>query len=256
MTQEALAAPLIENKPPLKMPAPVSLDSLDESHQAQIKQALREASTMAAKTSPEDPGAVKAEKIIEIKNDLKDDASGEPAPKGPLAGGEISFTPSFCPHCSWDLSHQDIPDPDDDTKVWYLQAILGNAPFEKSYVLMGGMVELTFRELTQGQADWIFNQVGQEIKAKEDSTVDQFIELVRRYRLCLQLKSVKIGETFFEIPGDGEKPRLPDLFKLLMEQVLNSTSLVNLATRKADEFSRLVSKLEAAADRENFWPAA
>ena len=257
LTQEALAAPQLENRPPLKMPEPVPIDSLTADHQAQIQQALKEASVLASKANTDSPPVLSPEKVIEIKNDLKDQPAVEAGQgEGGLAGSSSPFVPSFCPHCNWELSQQDIPDPDEDTKIWYLQAILGNVPFEKTYSLMGNMVELTFRELTMSQNDWIFNQAGQEMKANQDSTVDQFLEVVRRYRLCLQLKSVKVGETFFEIPGDGEKPRLKELFDLLIKEVLNSASLVNLASRKADEFNRLISKLEAAADRENFWPAA
>lgn len=261
LTQEALSAPQLENRVPLKMPSPVSINDLDEDHREQIRRAIEEAGLKAQATSQDAPSGVKAEQIIEVKNDL------ESEPSGPMNGAEEKsnktsptglepFAQTICPHCNWDLSQRDIPDPDEDTKLWYLQAILGNVSFEKTYRLMGGMVELTFRELSQPQNDWIFKQVGKEMKEREDSTVDQFIEQVRRYRLCMQLKEARVGEILYDIPNQGDRPQLPELFELIMQEVLKSVSLVNLATRKADEFNRLISKLEASADRENFWPAA
>lgn len=258
LTQEALSAPQLENRAPLKMPSPVSINDLDEDHREQIRRVIEEAGIKAQAAQEGDSASIKADKIIEVK----DDVTRKPTPSASTSASDESvvglepFKPEFCPHCSWNLSQDDVPDPDDETKLWYLQAILGNIPFEKTYKLMGDMVSLTFRELTHSQNDWIFKCVGKEMREQEDSTIDRFLEQVTRYRLCMQLKEARIGETLYDIPNKGDRPDLQALFNVIMEEVLRSLSLVNLATRKASEFNRLVAKLEVAADRENFWPAA
>jgi hypothetical protein len=255
----ALNVPI--NQPPLKMPKAVTMDSLDELHQADIRKALLEAKALSEALATEPAHAVKADQIIEVKNDLPpvEALKAEPKAEDPPAnasGTDIPLTPGVCPHCAWDLTVRDIPDPDEDTRLWYLQALLGNVPFEKTFSYLNGNVEMTFKELSVGQSDWVYQQVSKEMKDRQDSTIDQFLELVRRYRLCMQLKSLRAGKDLYDIPNDSENPPLPQLFEVITNNVLKTVTLANLASQSMDRFNRLVSKLEACADRENFWPAA
>jgi hypothetical protein len=238
----------------------VEFDDLPDAHKSKLGEALRQASEISKGPGP---GMDAPPLVAGLTVEVTDDVSGreEPEDKSDLVGINTGSGPEFCPHCNWDMSMKDIPDPDESTKLWYLQAILGNKPFEKLETVMGGAVGITFRELTIKQNDAIYAKAGREVKKDEVSTVDRFIEIVRRYRLAMQLKSLRLGETLIEIPndfdpqGDGADAKLSMLLDLIETEVLKNVTITNVVARAMDRFNRTISKLEAGADSENFWPA-
>lgn len=179
-----------------------------------------------------------------------------------------------CPHCNWDLTVVDTPVPDAEDRVAYAEAVAGGTVFSKSYELFGGRVKLWFRELTTPEIDAIFRQVFAEREAKKHATDMDLWERINRLRLCLQLARMTTDKghdhempdgftprtnptatAYWELPADVTDP-LVMVENWLMENVLTNASVYRLAARKAAEFNRLVARLEALNDDENFWKAS
>jgi hypothetical protein len=246
------------NIKPFVPPKEVDLSVLDDSHKADIMRALQDAQKVASipDPGPEITNQVRPEQVIEVVDNVSDRKEES------ASGGDPSLAPSSCPHCGWDIATPDIPDPTEDDKLWYLQAILGNVRFEKAYSLLNGALEFEFREITIPQSDAIYAQVGRDLAGDDKATVEKFVELFRRYRLALQLKSIRRDKSLLVIPNDFDVSpgKIGDTLKLLSSviasKVLTSITVANLAMQSMDRFNRLISKLEACAERENFWPAA
>jgi hypothetical protein len=83
-------------------------------------------------------------------------------------------------------------------------------------------------ELSLKQSDLIYQQVGKEMKESDNATIDDFVERAKRYRLCLQLKTVQFGtKSLVEIPNDTEVASLPGLLDLVIEEALTTITITN-----------------------------
>jgi len=196
-----------------------------------------------------------------------------------------------CPHCGWDLSAEDIPEPEYSVKMAFLQCVLGQRHFEHQYSMLGDKVVVRFRTLTIPEIDSIYAKAHTEAAAGKFQTILEQYEYINRYRLFLQLSYLAApgGEFTYSLP-DGLDLRTnkrarktwadePNL-KIQLEEIQDKTEgsealhpsqlLDAVATYVETEifrsevlhravyslcsqFNRLVSKLEAMVDNSDFW---
>lgn len=268
-----LEPPVPLDTPPMAIPPEQDYVQLPPAHRAEVEAALSQAKAVWAQ---QQAAPLPTLPQLQIQEEiLVDDVAPAAAPAAPAAapaqpsttqpaepptanetgqGAVLAIT--NCPHCHWDLSVQDIPDPDPETRQWYLQAVLGLVPFEKVYSLLGGRLEVTFRELQFAEVDAIYRQMTDDVKAGQVGTEVDYMERNNRYRVATQLSRIWLGERGHEIPrlGTGNWT-LPSL-EASVAQLLPNASLYRVVRLALVEFNRTVAKLEACAARENFWQAA
>jgi hypothetical protein len=259
-----LPPPVSLDTPKLVIPDSVAIEDLPEDKRNEIKQFLARtndvkqaigASTSAGNVPMQKPGAGLAESSIEVVNDLgqkKDLASANKSTETGTTGLSITH----CPQCHHDLSLSGVEDPDEDTRMWYLQALIGQKPFEKTFPIMGGAVTIVLRALDIDQVDHVYQTVGQEKLDNPRMNENDFFEKIRRYKLALQLKLIGFSDgTGAEFPDD-KKPNLSQLFELVHQKAIKNESMARLLVEVQTKFNRLLAKLEACAERPDFWPVA
>lgn len=223
---------------------------------------------MKAKTIPDKPKAADGK-----REDAMNVVTADDLPETSDTGVEHAM--SNCPHCQWDLSLPDPVEPVLRDKHDFLQAVLGFKPFHKAYSLMGDRVQMIFRTLTTREIDACYQQLYRERDRGEIRTELDFVERITRLRLYLQLQRVIVtagtgadhdlpdglskqanphAEAYWDFPEDEEEP-LKLIEKHLLDNVLTTETLGRVAMQHSSRFNRLVSKLEAMVDDENFWKA-
>lgn len=251
----------------MKIPEEVSLEDLPAEQQLELRKVLEEAKQIVADAEKEadEPGPLPAfsrTKVVDLA--IEDDvspptASPESAETKPAAKasstGVHPLAMTHCPQCSFDLAMPAIPDPDSEDRQWYLQALLGNIPFEKAYYLFDGALKLVFRELEYSESDAIYRQVSGELNGVKHTPFD-VEEKIRRYRLCLQLAQVETQIEVHKPPRLSERVSLEQISDIVFNQILRKRSVVRIAYTTLANFERLVTKLEDNASRKNFWNAA
>jgi len=181
--------------------------------------------------------------------------------------------PTHCPHCLWQLSMPDIPEPEHTIKMGFLQSMLGGIPFVKTAPLFGGVVEVAFRTLTTKELEIIHTQAFRDRDQGRMANDFDFWEKVNRYRLYLQLVHLKSNtfqhvmpegfseetsghaQSFWKLedqPPQGETA-LPQIEDWMMTHVLKTEALFRVVNNECARFNRLVSKLEAVVDNSDFW---
>lgn len=214
---------------------------------------------------------------IEVEDDRAGRA-GPPDPTAPAPRADTGLAPSHpgnCPHCGWDQAVPDDAGVTPGDKTTFLHAVLGEKPFTKDYPLYGGQVTVTFRTLTAQEIDTVFAQVFHEKKKGEIVTDMDFYEKVNRYRLYLQVQTVRsnafqhdfpAGFTTRTNPGADSHYELPANLpegetglRLVEEHVrgaaLKTETMTRTVTLASRTFNRVVAKLEAFADNPDFWHA-
>lgn len=219
---------------------------------------------------------VAASPKIEIVNDLADKPIATPSiikppsdDKSDNTGAELKML--HCPHCQWDLSITDDVEPSSSDKDSYVHSLLGGKSWLKSFGLYKGKLLVTFRTLMADELDAIYQQVQFESRARPEQTTMDFVETVNRYRLCLQLQSLKGDDVHHDLPAglntdtnpnaqshwqadpDENNPTaLPQIVKYLKKTVLTTESLYRVIALKGAEFNRLFAKMEVMADSPDF----
>lgn len=182
--------------------------------------------------------------------------------------------PTNCPHCRWDLSQPDIPEPSYADKQSFLHAVLGQKPFMKTYDIFAGALQVTFRTLTTKEVDKIYFQTLQESKSGQLQTSLDYWERINRYRLYLQilkldapgvrLQTLPEGFTVETNPHAGSHWKIEDnkdpnytglllVENYVLKEVLGTEMLLRCVQNTCQGFNRLVSKLEALMDDSDFW---
>lgn len=295
-----LPPPVPLDTPPLKVET-VDLRSLPAERQQQILRGVQEMTnkpkapvqpvTMASQAVPgwRPPGQAAPEirpQPVQVQSQPvaapeTGDVIEVPAPASPpetpaadrlntLGGPTITH----CPHCYWELARPDIPEPSYAEKQAFLQSVLGQKPFMKSYNLLGGELQVCFRTLTTRELDEIYAQtVSERQRGKVLYAEDQW-EQVNRYRSYLQLAFVRSSafehdlpdgysretnphaQAYWEFDPDdlaGEPTALPLIEKHLLEHVLVTETFQRTVSRQLAAFNRLVAKLEGLVDNHDFW---
>lgn len=203
----------------------------------------------------------------------------EPPPSAPVTTATADDVPdvqehlgeivSNCPHCGWNLSMADIPEPDYAEKMRFSASFVGRRVYTKSYDLLNSEVSVTFRTLTAREIDACYRQAYMERDTGKITTAMDFIERVNRFRVYLQL--LKFGavelpdgltrrdnpnaSAFWEV-DEATLDKLPHLVQIeeyVLSSVLTSESLLRVVNQLCIGFNRLVAKLEAMVERSDFW---
>jgi hypothetical protein len=279
-----IVPPVPLDTPPVMPAGYVDVATLPKERQAEYEElgqflaAAREANVRVANeermsvpgAGPGINDAILGNTTIEI--DLEDDVTEpEPTPKRSKTADLLGLNAleiSHCPHCHWQLSDPDVEDPTPAERQRYLQAVLGLKPFDQIITLYGGAVEATFRELRPGELDAVFMAAfsRQAEDPENDARAQTFAEWVDRYRLCLQLTHLRLGDQPMVLPKDLNGWKLDatvsdvDAVRAAADSVfstvVNTESLGRAMMAALGRFCRLVAKLEVSADRPDFWVAA
>lgn len=193
---------------------------------------------------------------------------------------EPSTMRQICIQCGWDQQVPTIPEPEHKDKIAFLHAVLGQKVFSKRYLLFGGNLRVTLRTLTIKEIDALYAETFKAQKAGLIATAADYYEYLNRLRLYLQLTGLSSRQTATHIKlPEGLTPethpdaeshweeflKKEDFFKadagsLVMQieeyvltKVLKTEHLQRTIGHTCNKFNRLVSKLEASVDNENFW---
>lgn len=285
--REDLPPPVDPSTPPVKFET-LSIDDMSPEQQDKYREILRRAVKMenAKQESVQDPQPVpqgmdpsvaQAKRVadspvpdFEIDVDLPKEKSPEPENKD--SGTQTGSDPAMerCPHCEWPLILDDDTKVGDFDKQLFIQAQLGQVPFQKSYEFFAGNGSVTFRTLTIGELDLIYQTARDKALSKELITEQDYMEEINRMRLSLQLNKIELGDTVHELPDGLNKKTTPTASKVWSEdpdaddqlnlaenfintEICRTESLQRIFRQLCGQFNRLISKMEAMVDSPDFW---
>lgn len=151
-----------------------------------------------------------------------------------------------------ELRARAMPTPED--KQEFLRCILGNRSYRKTYALFGGLVEVTFRELTVREEDEIFGELGRAHASGAVITEEDWTVTFERLRMLNSLTRV-------HVQGSDDYVREPDIAhdKITYDSIENHLTRLGASTmyRAILQMSRtfraqMELMLEAASDSD-FW---
>jgi hypothetical protein len=242
-------------------------DSLPAQAGEGVAEAIRAARGEARKLEIEDDVSQAAPAKKPVAEPVRKTATASPAaePSQPAATDEEFMAQGdtkSCPNCSWDLENRDVEEITERDKQNFLAATLGNKPFQKLFSLFDNQLQITLRSLRFNEVDACYRQCYEDRRQDELATAADFMEQLNRYRLCLQLVEIRSGSELIQFPeslagwnGYNDYRDLPSIFDKVSEEALQSESLRRLATKCLFKFNRIMSRLEANCDNENFWKA-
>lgn len=199
-----------------------------------------------------------------------------PAVEEPAATGITP--PPHCPECGHDMDDDTTPAGpiDDDDKLAYTAAFLATESlFSKAYPIFDGMGEMVFRDLTMAESDAISAALAKRIYNNEFLSAFDIEENRVKYRMCLQLVSVQVGDRKIVLPAGLDREtnasaatlwsttlkweeneiRLDDVVKRVMAHVLRAESAVQAAAFLCRRFNRLIRRLAIRIPDANFYKA-
>lgn len=181
----------------------------------------------------------------------------------PSAGGMEE--PTHCQHCGWERSRPDPENPSELDKLNFIQSVLGQISFKKSYDLLNGRVQVVFRTLSSSESDMAFTQVAYDVGRGEVLDEGQYFRTITDYRMCMGLSALKSGSEAIELPDsvadwqtDGvpaKATKLIHIVPVIYERVLRTEPIRRAVAACFFRFQRLVERMEAHFDDPNFWPA-
>lgn len=192
---------------------------------------------------------------------------------------------NVCNHCGWDQANPVIPEPEANDKLIFLQAIIGQKVFSKRYSLFDGNLRVTFRSLTVKEIDSLYSEAFKAQKAGVIETASDYYEYLNRQRLFLQLVGLSSNNSALHITlpdgytretnstantywdefliknklwSDEDSTNQSLMLKVqdyILTHVLKTEHLQRVVNLTCINFNKLVAKLEANVDNENFWKA-
>lgn len=192
---------------------------------------------------------------------------------------ELSTVNRICSLCGWDQAMPVIPEPEHKDKLGFLQSILGQKVFSKRYSIFGGALKVTFRTLTIKEIDKLYEAAFKAQKLGVIVTTADYYEYLNRLRLYLQISalSAKTSALHIKLPEgltrethpdvksywdeflnkEGKKaesePLVNRVADYVVKEVLKTEQLQRTITHECNNFNRLVAKLEACVDNQDFW---
>lgn len=216
--------------------------------------------------------AAEAELPPVAEEEVKEDESVE-------ITGDLATASNICSLCGWDQALPVIGEPEHKDKLGFLQSVLGQKVFTKRYSIFGGNLKVTFRTLTIKEIDTLYEAAFKAQKLGVIATTADYYEYLNRLRLYLQLTglSAKTTKLHVRLPEGLTKETHPDvnlywdtflkdkgLYKdkpllcnqvadYVVKEVLKTEQLQRTITHECNNFNRLVAKLEACVDNQDFW---
>jgi hypothetical protein len=197
-----------------------------------------------------------------------------PAAAQPTPAPDAHHDLAECPNCHWLLANKVETEPTNPDKVAFLQAILGQKSFVRTYTLFDGGLRVTFRNLTIGELDIVFRQVYRERDEGRIQSTQDFFERVSRLRMYLQLQRLQsLGQfdhelpdgltaetspnatALWELPEGGKDELMPAIEQYVLNKVLPNESLFRVVMRELGSFNRLAARLEVLSGDDSFWKA-
>lgn len=143
--------------------------------------------------------------------------------------------------------------PTDEDKENLFRALLGGLRYEKTFELFGGMVRVTLTELTQGEEDAIFVEMGKAQSAGVVKTEDDWMVLFDRMRMMYGVKEIQTSgqDSYSRDPEKADRIQHTDAeafvgrFKgsILYQSLLKSSRVFRAQTEMMTE----------AASESDFW---
>lgn len=254
---EALAASGVDAPPDLGEATPI--EELPPERRRELEASVAAAKQELPRPEPRQPTVVEA--------DIP------PANERPATHETLSETPTHCPQCEWNLQRTEVAEITDLDKQLFLQSWLGQQPFVRTFPLFGGQLEVTFRNLTSRELDLIGAQVHREVARGDFSDLTDQFEAANRYRMMLQLLSVRhrgvlvhdlpdgfdqkrnpMAQAHWEFPDgvDPERQGLEMIADYMLSKVLTSESTHRTMQMQCQRFNRLVARLEAVVTSPDF----
>lgn len=214
-----------------------------------VQQSLEEPPTTerpAAEESPPPP---------ETDRPKKEQPASEPTDAPPQTA-----TPRVCPCCGWDQSRTDVVEVRDEDKTDFMTFWLCGQPFQKTYSLIRGRIQLTFRELSEEDKIEIHRQLGRDIdqqKFPRHQALGALEAALARYQCCLQLIRFEAEKSLpFHLPksleewdqarltaGATQQTILEYADKLVFGKLIRYESMKVAVYRKLAHFNDLVARL-------------
>lgn len=143
------------------------------------------------------------------------------------------------------------PNVDDDDKIAFVDAVLGDRQYEKSYVLYGN-IEAKLQDRTAERTEAVYAKM-EEHKEKGELTFEfdsQWVIWVERFQLAANLIEVRQKglDTKAYPPTDNFLGRARELMKL-------PKALYQALLQANRDFEQLTSALTQEAQNTDFWPA-
>lgn len=165
----------------------------------------------------------------------------------------------FCARCGFPKKDNfDIMTVSDEEADRYLAAAATLSDYEQTRKALNGKLELTFRIPNVDDEDAVWQAL------VNTSDQGRALELLQRYRLVLQLVSVKLGNgRFIKLPGSYENWRevlsskgvkdtsLEFCWATMKRNLKMTSSLKNVLFREMFMFNGIVNRLESLSSREN-----
>lgn len=176
------------------------------------------------------------------------------------AGGNVA--PEYCPRCLWVLSLPLGKPADADRAMFVSQVAQPQGLFRKSYQLLGGRIEVKFRDLYARETDLIDRQIRNDTLEARTTTEGDYLASRMLYRMVCAIEHVMIngsavvdaGSTNYaqlETPA-GAATVLPAALEGL-EDALGSVTTMRMVMNVYREFSQLVDNLQAEATNPDFY---
>jgi hypothetical protein len=212
--------------------------------------------------------APQAEIVDDLRGRMPRAQAAARAEELPSAGG--AEAPSHCERCNWQIG-QTPPDISQEDKETYLQSLHGGTRFRKRYRLMGGRLALTFRELTGKEINLAYDQTlvdnihnGQGKPRPTNGTILYMSLMALEKVEHLGTAAPRVIEIDPILELDLEPaPAVPDapqhtllvpFHDLVLEKLLPTSSLQQIASFTFMEFQRLLDELSMRKADPNFWP--
>lgn len=227
-----------------------------------VQQSLRDApeasssgSASPAKNGPDQP---EAESPPPPQNEA---SSGSESPQtASSAGTSQTSAPRLCPCCGWDQSRTEVVEVRDEDKTEFMTFWLCGQPFQKTYSLIRGRIQLTFRELSEDDKIEIHRQLGRDIdqqKFPRHQALGALEAALARYQCCLQLIRFEAEKSLpFHLPrsleewdqarltaGATQQTILEYANQLVFGKLIRYESMKVAIYRKLAHFNDLVARL-------------
>lgn len=256
--------PANPNTPPLKLPKEIDISELPLAQQQQIFKSIEEAqkkleaTPLGHLTNPSLSDLITQSKkyadksvtVEEEKVEIKSEA------------GSVGVSTN-CSHCGWPSNVEDVTATTED-KYNFIQSVLGQIRFKKTYRLLDDRLRVTFRSITSFEADLIFRQLSLELKNGKLETTTQYYENMLTYNLICSLDKIESDQTGviecpeikdYKVDVNNENTCLVSIAPIVLETALPINSTRRSIIVQMARFTRLLEHLEARIDDEGFWKA-
>jgi hypothetical protein len=193
-----------------------------------------------------------------------------PPPEADTAGDDertsaFNQHAELCQRCAWPRKVQYELELEEADKNAWIVAILSGKRFFKEVKALGGRVRIIFRTLNVHESKLILTQLRYDQVNGDVNFTGEYTAAMTEYRYALGVHQIFVNDLPLDEPADedlgaiqyDETPDTPMTVVKAITDHINTSVVVDenlrrVIVRKHMQFERLVEKLEAMADDENF----